>query len=119
MATRTAVSNAYDDHMTRGLLAGGVDLVLVGTHSTEGSCPHCLPFLGHLLSLSGATSGLASMTDTSGGPDRATVMMTLAEAKASGFRHPNCRCTLLPWHDGANLAEAEMFATTPAQSEAE
>jgi hypothetical protein len=47
------------------------------------------------------------------------VVATLAEAKAAGFRHNNCRCSLLPWHDGANLAEAEMFATTPAKSAAE
>ena len=119
MATRTAVSKAYMDHMTQGLQAGGVDLVLVGTHSTEGSCPHCLPYQGRLLSLTGATTGPSSITDVSGTVHRAVVMTTLADAKAHGLFHPNCRCDLSGWHDGTSLATAEMFATSPAQSEAE
>jgi len=114
MATRTAVSNAYDEHLTRGLLAGGVDLVLVGTHSTEGSCPKCLPFENKLLSLTGATTGTITIRDAAGAVRRATVA-----AKAAGFRHPNCRHDLIPWHNGTNLATAEMFRTSPAKSEAE
>ena len=119
MATRTGVSNAYDERLTQGLLSGGVDLVLVGTHSTEGSCPHCAPYLGRVLSITGATTGSTSITDVSGIAHRTVVMTTLADAKAHGFRHPQCRCDLVPWHDGTNLATAEMFATSPAQSEAE
>jgi hypothetical protein len=80
MATRTAVSNAWDDHQAAALIRAGVDLVLVGTHSTEGSCPRCLPWLGRTLSLAGATADFP----------------TLAEAKAAGFRHPNCRCSWAP-----------------------
>lgn len=119
MATRTAVSKAYMDRLTQGLQAGGVDLVLVGTHSTEGSCPHCLPYQGRLLSLTGETTGPSSITDVSGTVHRAVVMTTLADAKAHGLFHPNCRCDLSGWHDGTSLATAEMFATSPAQSEAE
>lgn len=80
MATRTAVSSAWDEHQAQALVRAGVDLVLVGTHSTEGSCPRCLPWLGRTLSLAGAT------------PD----FPTLADAKAAGFRHPNCRCSWAP-----------------------
>lgn len=80
MATRTAVSNAWDDMQAGAMIRSGMDLVLVGTHSTEGSCPHCLPWLGRELSLTGATAGYP----------------TLNEAKATGFRHPNCRCFWLP-----------------------
>ena len=39
MATRTGVSNAYDDLHLGALSRAGIDVVLVGTHSTEGSCP--------------------------------------------------------------------------------
>lgn len=76
MATRTAVSNAWDERQAARLIRAGVDLVIVGTHSSEGSCPRCLPWLGTTLSLTGATPSYP----------------TLAEAKAAGFRHPNCRC---------------------------
>lgn len=86
MATRTAVSTAWDDLQAEAMARTGLDLVLVATHSTEGSCPHCLPWLGQTLSLAGATAGYP----------------TLAEAKATGFRHPNCRCYWTPL--GAGLA---------------
>jgi len=76
MATRTATANAWDD-MQAGLAAGaGLDLVETSTHSTEGSCPLCVPWLGKVLSLTGATPGHP----------------TIAGAKAAGWRHPNCRC---------------------------
>ena len=77
MATRTAVSNSWDDMQTAALVRSGLDLVEVYTHSTEGSCPQCRPWLGQILSLTGATPGHP----------------TLAQAKATGFRHPNCRCS--------------------------
>lgn len=80
MATRTAVSNAWDDMQAAAMARSGLDLVTVSTHSTEGSCRHCLPWLGRTLSLTGATRGVP----------------TLEEAKASGFRHPQCRCFWTP-----------------------
>lgn len=80
MATRTAVSNAWDEHQAQALVHSGVDLVVVGTHSTEGSCALCRPWLGRTLSLAGVTPGHP----------------TLAQARAAGFRHPNCRCSWAP-----------------------
>lgn len=92
MATRTAVSNTWDDMQANAITRAGIDLVTVATHSTEGSCPHCLPWLGRTLSLTGATAGYP----------------TLAEARATGFRHPNCRCY---WTAvGAGLAD---YVTNP------
>jgi hypothetical protein len=76
MATRTAVSNAWDDMQASMAIRSGLDLVETGTHSTEGSCPLCIPWLGKTLSLTGATGGYP----------------TVDEAKAAGWRHPNCRC---------------------------
>jgi hypothetical protein len=77
MATRTAVSNMWDDLLTRAAQRSGLDLVCTYTHSTEGSCPLCIPWLGRILSLSGTDTGYPS----------------LADAKAAGFRHPSCRCS--------------------------
>jgi hypothetical protein len=94
--TRQAVSEAWDTLHARALTRAGTDLVRVATTSTEGTCPACLPWLGRVLSLTG---------DTPGYP-------TLADAKASGFRHPNCRCywdptgAVAPVPDPADLARA-------------
>lgn len=87
MATRTAVSNAWDQAQAVVMVRSGLDLVLVSTHSLEGSCPHCAPWLGRTVSLTGVTPGHP----------------TLDEAKEAGFRHPNCRCFWLPF--GAGIAE--------------
>lgn len=91
MATRTAVSNAIDAALAASLTRAGADLVVVGTHSTEGSCALCRPWLGRTLSLTGATPGLPA----------------LADAKAAGFRHPNCRCS---WGTPGALAAAPSSA---------
>lgn len=87
MVTRTAVSAAWDDLQAGAMARSGLDLVLVSTHSLEGSCAACLPWLGRALSLTGATTGYP----------------TLDDAKASGFRHPQCRCFWAPL--GVGLAE--------------
>lgn len=108
MATRTAVSNAYDEAVTGALRAAGHDLVLV-THGMEPICARCAPFLGHLLSLGGATTGTVEIQDSTGGTRSAVVMATVAEAKAAGWRHPNCRCGMVPWHDGVNLSGVDAF----------
>jgi hypothetical protein len=86
MATRTAVSNAWDDMQHSAMMRAGFDLAVIGTHSTEGSCPHCLPWLGRTISLSGATAGYP----------------TYDEARAAGWRHPSCRCFDVPL--GAGIA---------------
>jgi hypothetical protein len=87
MATRTGVANLWDDLQAKAMIRSGYDLVKVYTHSTEGTCPACLPWLGRTLSLTGHTAGYP----------------TLDEAKAAGFRHPNCRCAWFPL--GAGVAE--------------
>jgi hypothetical protein len=106
MATRAAVSNAWDATRSAALTRAGIDLVLVDTHSTEGSCALCRPWLGRTLSLTGVTPGYP----------------TLADAQSAGFRHPNCRCswgppgtlTVLP--SPAELAQsAAMYKTSQHQ----
>lgn len=80
MATRTVVSNAWDDMQAKAAARAGIDLAEVSTYSQEGSCPACLPWLGRTISLTGRAPGYP----------------TLDEAKATGFRHPQCRCFWTP-----------------------
>jgi len=85
MATRTAVSSLWDELQHGAMTRAGIDLAVIGTHSTEGSCPLCIPWLGRTISLTGATKGYP----------------TYAEARAAGWRHPSCRCFTAP--EGAGI----------------
>lgn len=84
MATRTAVSNAYDNQVIGEQLRAGHDLIYTLTHSTEGSCPLCVPWLGRVVSLSGASTGTAAIKDASGKPVTTAVTGTLGEARSAG-----------------------------------
>lgn len=117
MATRTAVSNAYGNLQNAALIRGGHDLIWTFTHSTEGSCPLCLPWLGRVLSLTGQTSGDAVIRDADGKTRSIPVSGTLGEARAAGFRHPNCRCSWIPYVNGADLVAVSIFAVPDGQAE--
>ena len=73
MATRTALGRAQvQGHIDR-LQDNDRDLVIVSGHS--GSCPVCAPWEGRVLSISGKASGYPP----------------LADARAAGLQHVNCR----------------------------
>lgn len=118
MATRTAVSNAYDNVLNAVMLNAGHDLIWTFSHSTEGSCPLCIPWLGRVLSLTGSTTGPVSIVDAGGQRVSVDVAGTLNEARAAGFRHPNCRCGWVPFHDGADLTPPVPSAEAQALYEA-
>ncbi|MCW2904464.1 MAG: phage capsid protein [Streptosporangiaceae bacterium] len=118
MATRTAVSAAWDNMQGGALSRAGLDLVIVGTHSSEGSCPACLPWLGKVLSLAGAETGLTSIVDQAGAKHRVTIAGTVDQARASGFRHPNCRCDLIPYLNGMDVGQVDWFAVPHPQAAA-
>ncbi|TQJ60488.1 minor capsid protein 2 [Arthrobacter sp. SLBN-83] len=81
MAARTSTSQAMLQGSTDRLRELGVDTVIVSNAPEE--CAVCRPFEGKVLSLTGQTSGKLR--------DGRTVMASLAEAKARGLYHPNCR----------------------------
>lgn len=80
MATRTLVSEAWDQMQARAAARARIDLADTGTYSQEGSCEKCIPWLGRTLSIFGRTPGYP----------------TLEEAKAAGWKHPSCRCFWVP-----------------------
>ncbi|MBM4469926.1 hypothetical protein GS982_21215 [Rhodococcus hoagii] len=98
MATRTAAAQSAIDAHTALIAANGFDLVRVSVHP---NCSNlCAPFQGHLLSVTGAT--------TSNGPEpwRRRVVTSLADARARGFNHPNCKHFVQLWVPGDPLPSA-------------
>lgn len=92
MASRTAAQRAANDAHAALLVEHGYDLVRV---TTVANCsPLCQPFEGRLLSLTGAGVG-----------GRYPVVATLAEARARGLHHPNCRHALRLWVPGDDLPD--------------
>lgn len=98
MATRTAATRTAIDAHTALLAENGYDLVRVSVHANCSDL--CAPFQGHLLSITGAT--------TSVGPEpwRPRVVASLAEARARGFNHVNCRHFCVLWTPGDPLPDA-------------
>jgi len=73
MVARTSTMEAHVQGTVNRLVEAGHDLVEVSKHSNP--CGKCKMFEGEILSLTGKTEGYK----------------TLAEAKAEGLFHPNCR----------------------------
>ncbi|SLG40273.1 Phage minor capsid protein 2 [Mycobacteroides abscessus subsp. abscessus] len=98
MATRTAAAQTAIDAHCALLAEHGYDLVRVSVHAN--CSPMCAPFQGHLLSVTGET--------TSSGPEpwRPRVVASLAQARARGFNHPNCKHHVALWVPGDPLPEA-------------
>lgn len=100
MGVRTAAGQAAVAAHTDSLAASGLDLVVVSDAPRE--CPLCRPWEGKVLSLSGAHRGeIDTRSVTGAGTVRVHVAGTLAEAKAAGFQHPNCRHSVSAYLPGA------------------
>lgn len=81
MAVRTTAARAQTDAYTARLLERGVGLVRV-SHVPD-CCPRCAPYDGKTLAIGPDSDGRA--------------FATLAEARAAGFGHPNCRHRLFAY----------------------
>lgn len=73
MASRTALNNAFREGRIRGLEQSSHDLIIVSSVPNPSNL--CKPWERKILSISGKSEGYTS----------------LAEAKAAGLFHPNCR----------------------------
>lgn len=104
MATRTAQSRLILQNQLKMMGPAGVTLVIVDNPAMEAPCKLCRPFEGRVLALTGDGTGTSTITDASGVQRTEQIAGTLADAVAAGLMHPNCRHTLLPWHDGSGLA---------------
>lgn len=93
MATRTATARARQDAKHDRLSAEGLDLVIVGGDSDR--CTRCRPWHGRILSVSGRSRGTIRVEHPirDGEYVEVPVAGSVAEARAAGWGHPQCRCS--------------------------
>lgn len=102
MATRTATNRAWlEAHIAR-FQAAGLSLVTIVRGSD--SCAECAAWSGRILNVdAGPTGTITAEHATTGAAVTITVAGSLADARAGGWNHPNCRCTLAPVFPGLSL----------------
>jgi hypothetical protein len=101
MAARTAAGQALLDGHTALLSGVGLSLVVVSNSPLE--CPLCRPWESQVLTLDSAPGRRVVLTRTAvGAPVTVPVRVagSLAEARASGLYHPNCRHNVRPFLPG-------------------
>jgi GNAT superfamily N-acetyltransferase len=108
MKSRTLVNNTLmQSHIDR-MLDRGLDLVVVSSHRNP--APQCQPFEGQVLSIGEAPAGTSIRPNATGGqPVRVKIKAAMEEARARGFRHPNCRHSVAAFIPGASRT----FTTEP------
>lgn len=120
MATRTAVSRSLLNIQLTAFIGAGRDAVLVVSRTLGAPCPHCRPWDGKVVSLTGATVGQdLTVTPFDAPPRTEHVVGTLAEAMATGLLHPNCRHALVDFADGVSMAPAGLEPPPAGVYEAE
>lgn len=93
---RSILTDAQWQGTSNTVIQEGYDLVQVSDHF--GECALCRPYENEVLSLTGRTKGYT----------------TLAEAKANGLQHANCRHSISPYTEG--LAEVSKVWDVKTQS---
>jgi hypothetical protein len=102
MATRSATRRAFDDAKTTTMQNNGVDLVLIAVG--RGSCKKCAKCAGKILRLDdGPTGRIKVQHSTQDREITVKVEATLDQAKAEGWRHPNCRCSTAAYLPGLSV----------------
>ena len=97
-ASRAATMNATIEGHAQQLQAQGRDLVMISDVPQE--CAKCRPWEGRIVSLGGAVAG--SIT-----PDGKKVAGSLAQARAEGLFHVNCRHSLAAYFPGVTKGFGE------------
>lgn len=115
MATRSAAARAWRDQSVASMEAAGITTFTPVIGSS--ACDHCAPWTGKILTDSGPTGDVVVRHAITGIPTTIHVDATLAEWRASGAGHPNCRDTLVPeLPGGPNPAD---YSTHDPQAQAD
>lgn len=104
MATRSATRRAFDDAKVTQQQAAGVSLVSIVVGA--GSCEKCARWSGKILRTDAGPTGRIRVPNLAGdGEVTVTVAATLDQAKAAGWRHPNCRCSTVAYLPGLSVVQ--------------
>lgn len=99
MATRTGYANAQIRGHEDALTAARLDLCIV--QPGPRACDICDEWARKVLARNGRAGTITTTNRLTGKPMQVKVDGTLAEARAAGFQHPNCRCSLRAFIPGA------------------
>jgi len=99
MATRTGYANAQIRGHEDALDAARLDLCIV--QPGPRACDICDEWARKVLARRGHAGTVTTTNALTGKPMRVKVDDTLAAARAAGFQHPNCRCSLRAFIPGA------------------
>jgi hypothetical protein len=98
MAVRTAAGQAAVQGHVDAVAASGLDLLIVSDAPRE--CPLCRPWERRVLSISGRVGAVIEPNPLTGRAVTVRVAGSLAEARAAGLQHPNCRHTVSVYTPG-------------------
>ena len=103
MATRTAMSRAWQDAHQARMSEAGITLYTVS--ATRDGCARCASWSGRILSPDqGGT--VEAVNPLTGATESVRVDGTIDQARGAGLFHPNCRHTLLPYMPGVTRPKA-------------
>lgn len=117
MATRTSSARAWNDSHLASMQEAGIEVYTIS--DTGDACEACVVWQGQIVTEDGPTGTVQMEHATEDGVMvDVEIMGTLVEARADGWQHPNCRCTLLPYLPGVTRLQQPDLATAPDREEA-
>jgi hypothetical protein len=115
MATRSAAARAWRDQSVASMSAAGITTFTPVIGSS--ACSKCGAWQGKVVTDGGPVGDIIVPHAITAAPTPLHVDGTLAEMRAAGWGHPNCRCTLIPGLPGGT--DTNRLTTHDPQRQAE
>lgn len=116
MAGRTTINRAYNDAGIWRMGQSGINLVTV-VRGLD-SCRKCAAWAGKILSTDGSPAGIRDLLHAIRDQGvTVDVAGTVAEARAAGWGHPNCRCRLVAYSPGLTVPQGDTTYDEVAEKE--
>lgn len=115
MATRSAAARAWRDQSVASMEAAGITTFTPVIGSS--ACSKCAAWQGKIVTDGGQTGDIMVPHAITAVPTPLHIDGTLAEMRASGWGHPNCRCTLAPGLPGG--PDPTKYSTHDPQKQAD
>lgn len=115
MATRTSVNRAWMDANIYAMQQNA-DLHLVSIIIGANACAKCARHGGKIYATDGRSAGNYTLPSAVGGPSVTIhVAGSLAQARAQGWNHPNCRCVVVAYIPGLPVAKGSTYSAEKEQ----